>query len=126
MRALNYVLLTGLTFGLLAVASRGEADREKAKHDIKQVMKLAHNPKTGLLGKLKAGKATKSEKKQLLDLYEDLSQNDPPVGEKVAWKKKATAIVAAAKDVVEDKPGAVSALDKATACGACHKEHKPK
>jgi len=63
----------------------------------------------------------------LLALYVDLSKNDPPKGEKAAWKKKTDTILAAAKKVAEkpDDETACKALSAATNCVNCHKEHRP-
>jgi hypothetical protein len=110
-------LLTGIGLGV-------RAEEKKAKRSIEEIMDLAHG-KDGILNRLKSGKASVADKKELLALYEDLAANKPPKGEPAAWKKRTTAIVVAAKDVVAGKTGAVAELGKATSCKACHTDHKP-
>jgi hypothetical protein len=96
---------------------------EKPKNEIKDVMQKAH--KDGLLKKVASGKADDSEKKDLLALYEDLSKNDPPKGDKSDWEKRTKAMVGAAKDVVDGKKGAEQKLGKTVNCMGCHQMHKP-
>jgi hypothetical protein len=100
-------------------------DAEKApKYTIKQVMKLAHNRKKGLVTKIADGSASKDDKEQLLTLYLSLSQQKPPKGSVDDWKQRCAAIVKAAKGVVADKDGSVDSLKKAINCMACHEKHK--
>jgi cytochrome c len=89
---------------------------EKAKYTISQVMKKAMAG--GLCKKVASGKASDEERKELVALFTALAQNDPPKGDKAAFKEKANALLKAAKD----NDGA--ALGKAANCAACHKEHK--
>ena len=80
----------------------------------------AHLPK--YLGVPKHEKESE-EKKDLVELYVALSQNEPPAGDAKDWKKKTSAMVAAAKKAVTDE-AAAKALSKVVNCGACHKAHK--
>lgn len=114
------LVVAAMAIGGLVVLNVRAAD--KPKNEIKDVMQKAH--KDGLLKKVTSGKADDGEKKELLALYEDLAKNDPPKGEKEAWKKKTTTIVAAAKEVAEGKKSEKK-LQGAVNCMACHKEHKP-
>jgi hypothetical protein len=120
-------VLTSVTLGCLfalGIAWMAQAaEEEKPKHTIKDVMKVAHKEK--LLDKIATGKGSKEEAKQLLELYQALGANKPPKGDAEGWKAKTVAIVGAAQDVVNDKPGAGAALKKAVNCAQCHKEHKP-
>jgi hypothetical protein len=120
MRTAKYFSGTALLVGLLACISRGEEN--KPKHDIKEIMTLAH--KKGLAKKVIDGKASADEKKELVDLYADLGKNAPPKGDAESWKEKSTAVVKAAKDVEAGKPGAQAALKKAINCAGCHNAHK--
>lgn len=114
-----------LSLGLAALiltASYAGAD-DKPKYTIKEVMKAAHG-KDKLLSKVTDGKASDEDKKKLLEYYEAMAKNKPAKGTSESWKKLNDAIVAAAKDVVDGKEGAVEALKKATKCGDCHPSHK--
>lgn len=98
------------------------ADEEaKAKHTIKEVMKIAH--KDGLLKKVLGGDTSQDEKLVLLDSYISLMENKPPKGDEGSWHNLAgQAVIAAAK--VAAGRDATADLKKATACGTCHKAHK--
>lgn len=110
---------TLVMFGLVGFA----AQDEEPEYTISEVMKEAH--KGGLLKKVFEGKASDEDKAKLLDLYEAMLANDPPKGSAEAWKKRSEAIVAAAKELIEDKEGASEKLTKAVNCKACHSEHRP-
>jgi len=116
----------GLMLGLFAAVvgfAPAADDDDKPKHTIKEVMKIAH--KDGLLKKITDGTGTDDDKAKLLELYTELGKNAPPKGDKKNWEKLNTALVDAAKQVKEGKEGAIDALKKASACGVCHKAHKP-
>jgi hypothetical protein len=125
MRTVKFSLMATLMLGMIAnaLASRAD-DGDKPKHTIKEVMKIAHNPKTSLAKKVISGSASDDEKKELVALYVDLGKNTPKKGTPEAWKDKTDAVVQAAKDVEAGKPGAAAALQKAINCANCHKEHK--
>jgi hypothetical protein len=118
------LIVAGLivAFGWVAL---GVAQDTKPKYTTKEVMKTAH--KGGLAKKVAKGDASADEKKQLLELYEALAANKPPMGDDASFKEKAAELVAAAKDAVEGKPGAA---DKVNAifmkCMGCHQAHKSK
>lgn len=113
---------------MVAVASTagllmGADDDEKPKYTIKEVMKKAH--KDGLMKKLADGGGTKADAEELLDLYKAMGKNKAPKGEAESWKTKTKALVDAAQNLVDDKPGARDELKKAANCAECHKAHKP-
>jgi cytochrome c556 len=114
------VLWGALAFGLLS----GAAPQDPK--DIKAVMGVAHKGKDSLLEKIKGGKATDDDKKKLLSLYEALAKFKPPMGDEKSWTDKTAALVAAAKDLVDKKDGAMDKLKTASDCKACHTLHKPK
>jgi hypothetical protein len=89
-------------------------------------MKLAHNPKArpNLATKVAAGSASDDEKKELVELYTDLTKNTPKKGSPDSWKEKSTAALEAAKDVQAGKAGAGAALKQAIKCAGCHNAHK--
>ena len=112
-----------VAFGFAITLTIGAQD--KPKFTIKEVMKTAH--KGGLTKKVAKGEASAEEKKQLVELYEALAANHPPVGDEASWKAKTAELVVAAKEAAEGKAGA---SDKVNAifmkCGACHMAHKAK
>ena len=99
------------------------ADDEKPKYTIKEVMKKAH--KDGLMKKLADGGGTKADAEELLDLYKAMAMHKAPKGDAESWKAKNKALVDAAQNLVDDKPGARDELKKAANCAECHKAHKP-
>lgn len=113
-----------LALGVLVAAAQ-EKDKDKPK-TIKDVMNIAHKGKEALLNKVLEGKGTDDDHKKLLDLYQILAGNKQPQGEEKSWKEKTDALVAAAKEVVEKKEGAIKKLTAAKDCKACHTIHRPK
>ena len=95
-----------------------------APKTIKEVMKIAHDKKDGLLKKVQDGSATDEEKKKLLDAYIDLLDGEPKKGEKADYLVKANALVVSAAKVVLGREGAMDELKKASDCMACHSKHK--
>jgi mono/diheme cytochrome c family protein len=92
-------------------------------------MKGAHVPPEGggksLRDRVIAGDASDDEKKQLLDLYISLVENEPPRGDADEFMKKAGAVAKAAAKIVVGREGAGEELTRAANCAACHREHKP-
>ena len=115
-------LVTGL---LVAGCLAGAAVAAQEAKTIKDVM-AAHKGKESMHAKITSGKGTEEEHKKLLGLYEVLATQKPAKGDEASWKEKTTAMVAAAKEVVEKKEGALEHLKKATNCKACHDVHKGK
>jgi hypothetical protein len=99
-------------------------DKDKPKRNIEVVMQKAHKEggKNSLRARVLAGKASKEDLNLLVELYTDLSKNTPKKGDKTLWKKKTTEILAAAQKVkaAPTDTAALRALNKATACMACH------
>ena len=123
MKKLIGVLTLALVVGLTAGLTSGQEKEEKDPEAIKKAMEKGH--KSGLMKKVAQGEGSDAEKKELLTLYVAMSKIDPPQGDADEWKKRTTALVTAAKGVVEGKEGAGAALTKAANCAACHKAHKP-
>ncbi len=125
MRTVKHFVLATLTLGALGgLATYQAADSDKPKNTIEEVMEKAHKGKESLYKKVITNKASGDQKKELLGLYEDLAKNKPPKGSAEDWKKRTTAIVGAAKEVVEDKPDASAKLRKAVNCKGCHDQHR--
>ncbi|MCA9128250.1 MAG: hypothetical protein KDB22_14255 [Planctomycetales bacterium] len=113
-------------FGAGNVPSKavGADEETKAKHTIKEVMKIGHNKESGVLGKVLSGNATDDEKKLLLDLYISMLESKPKKGEMDSWQKLAGGTALAAAKVVVGREGALDELKEASNCAACHKLHK--
>jgi hypothetical protein len=125
MRTVKHFVLATLTLGALGgLVSYQAADSDKPKNSIEEVMEKAHKGKESLYKKVVSGKANADQKKELLGLYEDLAKNKPEKGSQEDWKKRTTAIVGAAKEVAEEKPGAAPKLMKAVNCKGCHDLHR--
>ncbi len=115
-------LVTGL---LVAGCLAGAAYAVQEAKTIKDVM-AAHKGKESMLNKITGGKGSDEEHKKLLAMYEFMATQKPPQGDEAGWKEKTSALVAAAKEVVEKKEGGLDHLKKASTCKACHDVHKPK
>jgi hypothetical protein len=124
MRKVLPLVAVVVVLGGAAMFQAAETKVKKPKYTIKQVMKTAHE-EDGLRDKVLSGKAEKADKEKLLEMYIALSQNKPPKGSPVAWKKRTATIVAAAKSVVEDDKDGIARLTKATNCKSCHMSHRP-
>jgi hypothetical protein len=126
MRTMKYFVAAMMTVGVAAgLGVFGAADDAKPKYEIEEIMDKAHKPpKSSLFVQVKSGKASAEQKKELLELYQELAKNKPPKGDLKDWQKRTKAMVKAAKAVVDGKDGAAQALTKAVQCGACHKAHK--
>lgn len=109
--------------GVMAVNNNNPVAPVAAK-TIKEVMKIAHDKKDGLLKKVQDGSATDEEKKKLLDAYMDMLEGEPKKGEKADYLVKANALVLSAAKVVVGREGAMDELKKASDCMACHSKHK--
>ena len=95
-----------------------------APKTVKEVMKIAHDQKEGLLPKIKGGNATDAEKKQLLDLYLDMLEGSPKKGDKDEFRALTNTLVLSAAKVVVGREGAIDELNKAADCKGCHSKHK--
>ena len=128
MRTMKYCMMAVLTMGLASVGVFRAADEAKPKYDIEEVMEKAHGGKEkSLYNQVRTGKANEAQKKELLELYVELSKNPAPKSDKGSpadWKKRTGALVKAAKDVVAEKDGATKELTKAAACKSCHELYK--
>lgn len=126
MRMVKHFVLATLTLGALGgLATYRAADSDKPKYSIEEIMGKAHDGKqNSLLAKVAGGKANADQKKELLSLYQDLAKNKPEKGSQDDWKKRTTALVSAAKDVVDGKADGTRKLRAAANCKGCHSLHK--
>jgi hypothetical protein len=122
-QGLRYGVATLLAGAFASLSVFGAAD-EKPKYDIETIMEKAHDKDSGIYHKVVANKASDEQKKELLVLYTELGKNKPPKGDAKSWKDKTTALVSAAKEVVDGKGTGVADLKKAANCMSCHKVHK--
>ncbi|HMO12685.1 MAG TPA: hypothetical protein PKD64_09585 [Pirellulaceae bacterium] len=137
MKAIVLLSVSAIVFGIsspVALDGTGEKDnlttvsvrvvnQGDPEHSISDVMKKAHGAK-GLAKKAIDGDASDEELKELVKLYVDMLDNDPPKGKKEDWQKSSTAVVLAATRVMLGQEGAGEELKKATNCKACHDNHK--
>ena len=123
MAVLGVAMGTAWTF---SDAAQKDDKEKKPKYTIKEVMKKAHAAKDSLLNKVKEGKATKEDLKELVAMYQSLELNKPPKGEDAEWKKRTAALVKAANAAVKDEKEAKAIFAKAVNCAECHKVHKGK
>ena len=107
-------------FALALTASLGLA----AEMKIKTVMKESMKGDKSLFKNVSLDKGTDEDAKKLVEYVKALTTQEPPKGDKAAWKAKTDALVTAAEGVVAKKPNATLALQKAGNCKACHSEHK--
>ena len=131
MRFVKFAVPALAAVGLLAGLALSRAAADKPKYSIKEVMQKAHkddkdNNVVSIVSKIKAGTASDDEKKQLVELYTALGQNQPPKGDTDSWKSKTDALLTAAKEVADGKDAGVGDLKKAADCVACHSVHKGK
>ncbi len=108
--------------GLLMGAAWAQGDEPKS---IKDVMVAVHKGKDSTISKVKDGKGTEDDNKKLVKMYEFLATQKAPKGDEKSWKDKTEALVAAAKDLVDKKDGALDKVKAASNCKACHDVHKP-
>lgn len=105
---------------LLGAAPQG--DKPKS---IKDAMNSVHKGKESVVAKAAAGKGSDEDHKRLVDIYEFLAAQKPPMGDEASWKAKTSALIAASKNLVDKKAGAADEFKKASDCKACHSVHKP-
>lgn len=108
----------------LAVLVAGAASQDAPK-SMKEAMAL-HKGDDSLIKKVTSGKGTDEDHKKLLATYEWMAAQKPAKGDEASWKAKTSALISAAKDLVDKKAGAAEALNKASNCKACHSVHKGK
>jgi hypothetical protein len=117
--------LLSVVFGIAIVAAPWGADAAEPKWTTKEIMKKGHTPpKSSLAAKVIKKEGNAEDKKLLLEMYEALAQNKPAKGDDESWKTLTSALIDAAKGVVEGKEGAEEKLNEAVNCGNCHKAHK--
>ena len=111
------------TFG--AVATTAFAGDKSDDHEtIEMVMKKGMKGKGSLVAKVKSGKASKEELKQLHDMFVKLAATKPEKGGLDSWKAKTAALVKATDGLLKGNAKAKGALNKAANCKACHNIHK--
>jgi mono/diheme cytochrome c family protein len=105
---------------------QGQAPPGDGKYSISEVMQTAHAGKENerLIDKVWSGRASKSEKEQLVELYSSLPLDKPVRGEIAEWKERTEALLAAAKAVANGEKGAEAKLGKAANCAVCHSAHR--
>ena len=120
----------GPVLGLVAGLALVRAD-DPPKYTIKQVMDMAHKDskdKTVLSIYSKLLASTDADEQKKLSAagrsVHGPGPTKPPRCDDDDWKKRVTAIVAAAKDVAAGKDGSIDQLKKDNDCMGCHKAHR--
>jgi cytochrome c556 len=113
-------LLAGAILATLAV----QANDDKPKYTIREIMKKAHSGKTNLPKKLILGQINDDEKTKLIEYYEALGKNQPPKGSAEDWQKRTSKLLAAAKAAMDGGQAEKAKFRKAVDCASCHNAHK--
>ncbi|MFT4689502.1 MAG: hypothetical protein ACJASX_004260 [Limisphaerales bacterium] len=113
-------LLTAVALLAFAGGASAHDDHEL----IELVMKKGHKGKTSLVAKVKAGKNTAAELKELHDMYVKMAKTKAEKGGQDSWKAKTAALVAATDLLLKGDAKGKAALNKAVNCKACHSVHK--
>jgi len=93
---------------------------------IKDAMSATHKGKESMVNKIRDGKGSDEDYKKALAVWEYIATQKPPQGDEASWKSKTSALIAAAKELVEKKPGALEKVKATSDCKSCHSVHKPK
>src|SRR5438105_1884119 len=111
-----------VSFLLLLSVSGDEAAAQgkEPKYTISEVMKVVHNPKKGILGRVLKDTASKADKDKMVEMYESLAQSKPPGGDVTNWKKRTADLVSAAKQIQSGDAQGITALKTAVNCKTCH------
>ena len=110
--------------GLLSlVVLLGAAQEYKS---LKEAMEATHKGKESLVAKVRDGKGTEEDNKKALAVWEYIATQKPSKGDEASWKSKTSALIAAAKELVEKKPGALEKVKATSDCKGCHSVHKGK
>ncbi len=115
-----------LLSGGAATAQQGKKKEPppSGKDPIKEIMLRTHKEKGALVFKVRDGESSDEENKKLLAEYEKLATMKPPLGDVGTWKKRTDAAIAAIKELVDKKSGAVERVRAATECSGCHNAHR--
>ena len=112
-----------LSLTTLAFAVQNEGSGEKKS--IKEVMKAAMG-KQGILEKLKSGEASTEEKTELLNLFIDLYESEPPKGEIESWHELAGKSLLVAAKAAAGREVTADEVMQGCNCMECHKAHQKK
>ena len=127
------IFVSALMVGGLGVmaALAAEATAPAPKYAIKQVMGAIHKVptnapagETSIIVRAKAGKATKADIDKMVEYYSALPANKPPAGDAASWKSKTEALISAAISLQKAETNAVTKINEAANCKACHSVHK--
>jgi hypothetical protein len=139
LRRIGLLSLTALAgVGLVALAPASAADKKKPaekpaagadapKMTIEEVMEKIHKGKDkSVFAQVVAGKGTPEQLKSIIEGYEAMAAQKPPKGELEDWKKRTSAVLAAAKAVDGGDKKALATLKTAANCKQCHELHQDK
>ncbi len=106
------------------LSNENESSNADPENSISDVMKKGHAGGGSLLSKVKKDEATDEEKMELLNLYIDMLDNEPPKGDKDEWEALNQRIVVAAAKVALGREDSTEALVELTNCKNCHDSFK--
>ncbi len=101
------------------------ADDQSPKYTVQEVMKAIYKGEDALNKKVVSGKATPEDYDKLVQYLSALPLNDAPQGDPAGWKKKTTALLAAATALKAGQPDALTQYKQAVNCQACHSVYRP-
>lgn len=115
------VLILTAVMGFL-LSTRADDD---PKYSVQAIMKAVFKGEDSVHKRILKGKATQEDLAKLVEYVSVLPQNDPPQGDPDGWKKKATALLIAAKALQAGENDALAQYTKAANCQACHSLYRP-
>ena len=119
-KTLIWSLMLVLVCAAGAYAVQSEEGEQKS---IKQVMKAAMG-KQGLVEKLKKGDASDEEKIELLGLFIDMYENEPPKGKPESWRELSGKALLVAAKAAAGREVSEQEIMEGCNCMDCHKAHK--
>ena len=116
--------MTVIFIGAAAIVQAAE-NPPKPKYTVEEIMKAVFKGEDSTHKKVAQGKAVPADYDKLVEYLSALPLNDPPQGDAVVWKQKSTALLDAALNLKQGKPGALSQYNKVVNCQACHRVYRP-
>jgi hypothetical protein len=118
------LLLAIATLSVSAAFCMADENHEIIEKVMKKGMKGDESP----LAKVLDGKASAEETTSLATLIQTMKGTKAPVGEQSDYDKKVEELIAAMDAVAggDKEEKAITRLDDASNCKACHSKHKPK
>ena len=107
-----------------AVAAWSIRAAEIPQRSIETVMEEAMKGSNSLYRKVSLGQGSEEDVATLLNFFKSLHGETPPHGDKASWDAKTETLISAVQNVIDKKTNAISELQVAGNCKACHRVHK--